>query len=44
MHQGLKQLSDWNACSQVFTYGELIEGLEIVREMSESGDLVETLE
>ena len=44
VRQGLKKHSDWPARPQVFVDGELIEGLDITKEMSESVDLMEMLE
>ena len=44
VRQWLKQHSDWPARPQVLAYGGLIEGLEIVREMSKSSNLMEMLE
>ena len=43
VRQGLKNHSDWHARPQVFVYGELIEGLDIVRELRESHDLTEMI-
>merc|ERR1719203_676374 len=43
VRQGLKKYSDWPTYPQVYIDGELIGGLDIVREMSESGDLTEML-
>ena len=44
MCQGLNKYSDWPAHQQVLVDDGLIEGLDIVREMSESGDLMEMIE
>jgi len=44
VRQGLKTYSDWPTYPQLYINGELIGGLDIVMEMSESGDLVGMLE
>ncbi|XP_071947664.1 glutaredoxin-3-like [Antedon mediterranea] len=43
VRQGLKKLSDWPTYPQVYVKGELIGGLDIIKEMKESGDLESTL-
>ena len=40
VRQGLKEFSNWPTYPQLYINGELIGGLDIVREMMESGDLV----
>lgn len=39
VREGLKKYSNWPTYPQLYVNGELIGGLDIVREMSESGDL-----
>lgn len=39
VREGLKKYSNWPTYPQLYINGELIGGLDIVREMSESGDL-----
>lgn len=43
VRQGLKTYSDWPTYPQVYVKGELIGGLDIVKEMHASGDLIKTL-
>jgi Grx4 family monothiol glutaredoxin len=43
IRQGLKVYSDWPTYPQLYLAGELIGGLDIVREMSEDGTLADTL-
>ena len=43
VRQGLKKYSDWPTYPQVYVNGELIGGLDIVKDLKESGDLVSTL-
>jgi Grx4 family monothiol glutaredoxin len=43
VRQGLKVYSDWPTYPQLYVTGELIGGLDIVREMSEDGTLAEAL-
>ena len=43
VRQGLKKFSDWPTFPQLYVNGELIGGLDIVREMKESGDLEDSL-
>lgn len=43
VRQGLKQFSDWPTYPQLYHKGELLGGLDIVRELSESGELEEML-
>ncbi|KAL5266456.1 hypothetical protein ACHWQZ_G003748 [Mnemiopsis leidyi] len=43
VRQGLKVYSDWPTYPQLYVDGELIGGLDIIREMHESGDLSDTL-
>lgn len=44
VRQGLKELSKWPTYPQVYVKGELIGGLDIIKEMKESGDLESTLQ
>lgn len=39
VRQGLKEYSDWPTFPQLYVNGELIGGLDIVKELQESGDL-----
>lgn len=43
VRQGLKQFSDWPTYPQLYHKGELLGGLDIVRELNESGELEEML-
>jgi len=43
VRQGLKTFSNWPTYPQVYVKGELIGGLDIVKEMKEAGDLVPSL-
>ena len=43
VRQGLKTFSDWPTYPQLYHKGELLGGLDIVRELNESGELVEML-
>lgn len=43
VRQGLKTFSDWPTYPQVYVNGELIGGLDIIKEMHASGDLLPTL-
>jgi Grx4 family monothiol glutaredoxin len=41
VRQGLKKYSDWPTYPQLYVDGDLIGGLDIVKEMQESGDLAD---
>uniref|UniRef100_A0A182W0K3 Thioredoxin domain-containing protein n=1 Tax=Anopheles minimus TaxID=112268 RepID=A0A182W0K3_9DIPT len=43
VRQGLKTLSNWPTYPQVYVNGELIGGLDIIKELLEGGELKETL-
>jgi Grx4 family monothiol glutaredoxin len=43
VRQGLKEYSDWPTFPQLYVNGDLIGGLDIVKEMEEDGSLVEAL-
>lgn len=43
VRQGLKEYSDWPTYPQLYVEGDLMGGLDIVREMEEGGDLKELL-
>lgn len=43
VRQGLKTFSDWPTYPQVYVKGELIGGLDILREMREDGSLKDQL-
>jgi glutaredoxin-related protein len=42
VRQGLKTYSDWPTFPQLYVKGELIGGLDIVKEMLEIGEFAET--
>ena len=44
VRQGLKVLNDWPTFPQLIVKGELVGGLDIVREMFENGEFQELLE
>ncbi|KAK5649631.1 hypothetical protein RI129_000660 [Pyrocoelia pectoralis] len=44
VRQGLKTYSDWPTYPQLYIKGELVGGLDIVKEMLAAGDLVSTLQ
>jgi glutaredoxin-related protein len=39
VRQGLKEYSNWPTYPQLYIKGELVGGIDIVKEMAESGDL-----
>jgi len=43
VRQGLKKYSDWPTYPQLYVNGDLVGGLDIVREMAEGGDLSDML-
>ena len=43
VRQGLKEFSDWPTFPQLYVDGDLVGGLDIVKEMKESGELTEFL-
>lgn len=43
VRQGLKEYSKWPTYPQVYVDGELVGGLDILKELKQSGELVETL-
>jgi len=43
VRQGLKTFSNWPTYPQVYVKGELIGGLDILKELKESGDLISAL-
>ena len=43
LRQGIKEFSNWPTIPQLYVKGEFIGGCDIVREMYESGELVELL-
>ena len=43
VRQGLKKYSNWPTYPQVYVKGELVGGLDIIKELNESGDLLSTL-
>jgi glutaredoxin-related protein len=40
---GLKEFSNWPTYPQLYVNGELVGGLDIVKELKESGELLSTL-
>lgn len=44
VRQGLKTYSDWPTYPQVYVKGELIGGLDIIKEMQASNELISTLQ
>jgi Grx4 family monothiol glutaredoxin len=43
VRQGLKEYSDWPTYPQLYVQGELVGGLDIVKELNESGELKDML-
>jgi glutaredoxin-related protein len=43
VRQALKIYSNWQTYPQLYVRGELIGGLDIVKELRENGELMETL-
>lgn len=43
VRQGLKEYSDWPTYPQLYVKGELIGGLDIIKELQASGELDDTL-
>ena len=43
IRQGLKKFSNWPTYPQVYVKGELIGGLDIIKELKEGDELVSTL-
>ena len=43
VRQGLKTLSNWPTYPQLYVKGELVGGLDICKELQESGELVDIL-
>ena len=44
IRQGIKDFSDWPTIPQLYVDGEFIGGCDIIKEMSEAGELKELLE
>ena len=44
VRQGLKTFSNWPTYPQVYVKGELVGGLDIIKEMKESGELLSTIQ
>jgi monothiol glutaredoxin len=44
LRQGIKEFSNWPTIPQLYVKGELVGGCDIVREMYQSGELVQLLE
>ncbi len=43
VRQGLKEYSKWPTYPQLYVDGELVGGLDIVKELKQSGELSQTL-
>jgi monothiol glutaredoxin len=43
LRQGIKEFSNWPTVPQLYVKGEFVGGCDIVREMYQSGELVELL-
>lgn len=43
VRQGLKEYSDWPTYPQLYVKGELVGGLDIIKELQSSGELDATL-
>jgi len=43
LRQGIKEFSNWPTIPQLYVQGEFVGGCDIVREMFQSGELVELL-
>ena len=43
VRNGIKEFSNWPTIPQLYVKGEFIGGCDIIREMYESGELLETL-
>ena len=43
VRQGLKEFSDWPTFPQLYSNGELLGGLDIIKEMRDSGELEQEL-
>ena len=43
IRQGLKEFSNWPTYPQLYVKGELIGGLDIIKEMHASGELVSAM-
>lgn len=43
VRQGLKEFSDWPTYPQLYVNGELVGGLDVVKELKDSDELEETL-
>ena len=43
IRQGLKKFSNWPTYPQVYVKGELIGGLDIIKELKEGDELISTL-
>jgi len=43
VRQGLKKFSNWPTYPQVYVKGELIGGLDIIKELKDSGELISAL-
>jgi glutaredoxin-related protein len=43
VRQGLKELSDWPTYPQLYVKGELMGGLDIVKEMVDAGEFLDAI-
>jgi monothiol glutaredoxin len=44
IRQGIKEFSNWPTIPQLYVKGEFVGGCDIIREMAQSGELVEMLD
>ena len=44
IRSGIKEFSDWPTIPQLYVKGEFVGGCDIIREMAQSGELVEMLD
>ncbi|MDX2257153.1 MAG: Grx4 family monothiol glutaredoxin [Pseudanabaenaceae cyanobacterium bins.39] len=44
MREGIKSFSDWSTIPQLYIKGDFVGGCDIVKEMFDSGELIEFLE
>jgi monothiol glutaredoxin len=44
IRQGIKDFSDWPTIPQLYVKGEFVGGCDIIKEMKESGELLELLQ
>jgi len=44
LRQGIKEFASWPTIPQLYVKGEFVGGCDIIREMSETGELIELLQ